>query len=88
MRIATIGTSAITSDFIEEINASDRAVFVGTLSRDLERAKAFTEARGGSCPFTELEDLAASNEVDAVYLGSPNALQRRRPSPASRAAST
>ena len=74
MRIATIGTSAITSDFIEEINASDRAVFVGTLSRDLERAKAFTEARGGSRPFTELEDLAASNEVDAVYLGSPNAL--------------
>ena len=74
MRIATIGTSAITSDFIEEINASDRAVFVGTLSRNLERAKAFTEARGGSRPFTELDDLAASNEVDAVYLGSPNAL--------------
>lgn len=74
LRIATIGTSPITSDFIEEVNARGDAVFVGTLSRDAGRAQAFTSERGGTHPFTVLEDLAASSEVDAVYIGSPNAL--------------
>ena len=74
LRIATIGTSPITSDFIEEVNACEDAVFVGTLSRDAGRAQAFTSERGGTRPFTALEDLAASSEVDAVYIGSPNAL--------------
>ena len=74
LRIATIGTSPITSDFIEAVAASPDAVFVGTLSRDAERARAFTSERAGTLPFTELETLAASDAVDAVYIGSPNAL--------------
>lgn len=74
LRIATIGTSMITDNFIEALNASDRACFVGTLSRDEERARTFTAERGGHTPFTSLDDLCASPEVDAVYLGSPNAL--------------
>ena len=74
LRIATIGTSAITESFISAIDATAGATFVGTLSRAAERAQAFTEAHGGTCFFTKLEDLAASDEVDAVYIGSPNAL--------------
>lgn len=74
LRIATIGTSMITDNLIEALNQSDHAVFVGTLSRDAERAAAFTKEHGGSRPFTSLEELAASDEVDAVYIGSPNAL--------------
>ncbi|OUN88683.1 Gfo/Idh/MocA family protein [[Collinsella] massiliensis] len=74
LRIATIGTSPITSDFIEAVAASPDAVFVGTLSRDAARARAFTAERAGTLPFTELEALAASDAVDAVYIGSPNAL--------------
>lgn len=73
LRIATIGTSMITSDFIEAVTAEAGATFVGTLSRDGGRGRAFTEERGGSHAFTEIADLAASDEVDAVYLGSPNA---------------
>lgn len=74
IRIATIGTSTITSNFIEVVNASPDARFVGTLSRDAGRAARFTGERGGTLPFTELDALAASDEVDAVYIGSPNAL--------------
>ena len=74
LRIATIGTSAITESFIEAIDATDEAVFVGTLSRSEARAREFTESHGGTCPFTEICDLAASDAVDAVYIGSPNAL--------------
>ena len=38
LRIATIGTSPITDNLIEVLNASSEARFVGTLSRDAERA--------------------------------------------------
>lgn len=44
LRIATIGTSMITDDFIQVVNANDQAAFVGTLSRDAERGAAFTAA--------------------------------------------
>lgn len=73
LRIATIGTSMITSDFIEVLNTHERAMFVGTLSRNAERAASFTAEHGGTKSFTSLEELAASSEVDAVYIASPNA---------------
>ena len=73
LRIATIGTSMITDDFIQVVNANDQAVFVGTLSRNAERGAAFTAEHGGERNFTSLDELAAA-AVDAVYIGSPNAL--------------
>ena len=74
LRIATIGTSMITDDFIQVVNANDQAVFVGTLSRNAERGAAFTAEHGGERNFTSLDELAAAADVDAVYIGSPNAL--------------
>ena len=74
LRIATIGTSMITDDFIQVVNANDQAAFVGTLSRDADRGAAFTAERGGERNFTSLDELAAADDVDAVYIGSPNAL--------------
>ncbi|AEB07390.1 oxidoreductase domain protein [Coriobacterium glomerans PW2] len=74
LRIATIGTSMITDNFVEALNANRRAVFVGTLSRDPARAEAFTRQRGGSVAFSSIGELADSAEVDAVYIASPNAL--------------
>ena len=74
LRIATIGTSMITDDFIQVVNANDQAVFVGTLSRNAERGAAFTAEHGGERNFTSLDELAAAAGVDAVYIGSPNAL--------------
>ena len=74
LRIATIGTSMITDDFIQVVNANDQAAFVGTLSRDSDRGAAFTAERGGERNFTSLDELAAAAGVDAVYIGSPNAL--------------
>ena len=74
LRIATIGTSLISDNFLEALAASERAEYVGTYSRDADRAASFTHAHGGSTPFTSIADIAASDEVDAVYIGSPNAL--------------
>lgn len=72
--IATVGTSMITRDFLDVLRQRDDARFIGTCSRDAGRAAAFTAEFGGTVPFTSVEELAASPEVDAVYLGSPNAL--------------
>ncbi len=74
IRIATIGTSGITASMLSALSNVEGAVFVGTLSRNGERAAAFTAEHGGTLPFTSLDELAASGDVDAVYIGSPNAL--------------
>lgn len=74
IRIATIGTSGITACMLDALSHVEGAVFVGALSRDRKRATAFTSEHGGSAPFASLNELTASDEVDAVYIGSPNAL--------------
>ena len=74
IRIATIGTSSISDNLIEVLNANPQATYVGTLSRDASTAEAFTRDHGGTRPFTSLDELAASADIDAVYIGSPNAL--------------
>ena len=60
LRIATIGTSMITDDFIQVVNANDQAAFVGTLSRDADRGAAFTTKHGGERYFTALDELATT----------------------------
>ena len=88
LRIATIGTSMITDDFIQVVNANDQAVFVGTLSRNAERGAAFTAEHGGERNFTSLDELAAAADVDAVYIAAQTHFTTSRPLPASPAAST
>ena len=73
LRIATIGTSPITENFIEVLRANDRAVFAGAQSRDAERAHVFTQEHGGKHGYSSVEELAADSAIDAVYIGSPNA---------------
>lgn len=78
VNIATIGTSLISNDFIEVICANAGATYVGTLSRSAEHAASFTAERGGTHPFTSLDELAGCDEVDAVYIGSPNGLHAKQ----------
>ena len=74
LRIATIGTSMICENFIEALDASPRARFAGTLSRDAARAREFSAAHGSTQSFSDLETLAHAEDVDAVYIASPNAV--------------
>ena len=73
IRLATIGTSPISDNLLEAAREVSDVEYVGTLSRDAGRARAFTEAHGGTRPFTSLEQLASCPDVDAVYVASPNA---------------
>lgn len=72
--IATIGTSMIGDSFIEVLNDNPRARYIGTFSRDAARAEEFTREHGGERPFRSIEDIASAQDIDAVYLGSPNAI--------------
>lgn len=73
IRFATVGTSPITENLIEVIDEHPDAAFVGTVSRDAARGAAFTERHGGERAFPSVEQAAAAPDIDAVYLGSPNA---------------
>ncbi len=74
MRFATIGRSAITERFLDALTHVPDTVYVASYSRKLEDAQAFASAHGATRAFDSLPALAASGEVDAVYIGSPNAL--------------
>lgn len=74
VRIATVGRSAITERFLDALGQVPEAEYVAAYSRKEEDARAFAEAHGAQLAFSSLEELAASDKVDAVYIGSPNAL--------------
>ena len=74
LRIATIGTSGICARFCDALAECEGVELVGTYSRDLDRARSFGGPRGARLFFDDLDALAGSPEVDAVYVASPNAL--------------
>ena len=72
VRFATVGSSGITERFVEALAQVEGARYVGAYSRSLEHARAFGEPRGATLFFDDLAELAASPDVDAVYVASPN----------------
>lgn len=73
IRIATIGTSAITRSLLDAACQVEGIAFIGTCSRSIERAEVFTKEHGGDRAFSSVSEVAACPEVDAVYIASPNA---------------
>lgn len=78
VRVATIGRSHITELFLDALSQVEKATYVAAYSRRFEDAKAFAEAHGASLWFDSLDDLAASDEVDAVYIAAPNGLHAKQ----------
>ncbi|MCL1632070.1 Gfo/Idh/MocA family oxidoreductase [Sporolactobacillus sp. CPB3-1] len=74
MKLATIGTSSITQQFVKAIKKTGRFDYIGAYSRSEEKAKQFSQQYGGSLWFSSLDELATSKEVDVVYCASPNSL--------------
>ncbi len=72
IRLATVGTSAITEKFLAACRRTGRYRLLACCSRTEERAKVFAKAQGFEKTFTSLEEMAADPEIDAVYIASPN----------------
>ena len=73
VRYATIGSSWIADAFIEGAKQSTPGlVLTAVYSRTAERGLAFGEKYGITRVYTDLEELAAAEDIDAVYIASPN----------------
>lgn len=74
IRFATIGTNFVVKWFLEAAAKSSDLLYVASYSREEEKAKAFAEEFGACRYCTDLQELAESKDVDAVYIASPNSL--------------
>lgn len=74
IRFAVIGTNWITQRFIDAAHATGKLKLTAVYSRSLESARAFAEPNQVTLLFDDLQALAESQEIDAVYIASPNSL--------------
>ncbi|WP_016584703.1 Gfo/Idh/MocA family protein, partial [Yersinia pestis] len=74
IRFAVIGTNWITARFVDAAHESGKMKLVAVYSRKLDQAQTFGDDYHVTDCFDNLEALAASDLIDAVYIASPNAL--------------
>ncbi|MCI3921242.1 Gfo/Idh/MocA family oxidoreductase [Paenibacillus sp. TRM 82003] len=74
VRFGIVGTNWITDAFMEAGKEAAGFEATAVYSRTRERADAFGEKHGVTHRYSDLRAFAASNEIDAVYIASPNAL--------------
>lgn len=74
IRIATIGTSAITRRTVAAAGGVPDLQFTTVYSRDAERAAALASDLGLDSSTDDLDALLADQDVDAVYVASPNSV--------------
>lgn len=76
INIAVIGTNWISEKFIQAAQYSNQFQLSAIYSRQLDSAKSFAkEYQASSCSYYDnLDELGADQQVDAVYIASPNSL--------------
>lgn len=72
VRFGIIGTGSITDKFLEAATQAAGFQLAAVYSRSEEKGRDFAARYGCSRVCTSLEELAASKEIDAVYVASPN----------------
>lgn len=72
MKIATIGTSWITDSFIKSSAYVSDAEIIAVYSRDIGKAKKFADEHGIGLYYSSLSEMLDNDEIDAVYIASPN----------------
>lgn len=74
IRYGVIGTGWITGAFIGGAAKAGKLSLAAVYSRTRERGEEFAAKYGAVSVFTDLEEMAKSGEIDAVYIASPNSL--------------
>ena len=72
IRLATVGTSAITEKFLEACRLTGRYAFHTAYSRGQESGEHFARSQGFQKNSTDLQAVAADPAIDAVYIATPN----------------
>lgn len=78
INIGIIGSNFITDRLIEGAKLVSDVNIAGIYSRTEERAKEFANKHRIKYTYTNLEEMAKSDLIDAVYIASPNALHSRQ----------
>ncbi|MGV2942093.1 Gfo/Idh/MocA family protein [Mesobacillus sp. LC4] len=74
VRFGVVGTNWITEAFIKGASHHQDFQLGAVYSRTEDRAANFAEKFGVDTIFTDLEEMAKSDAIDAVYLASPNSM--------------
>ncbi len=73
LRVGILGCGTIAAKIADSLKGNKKAVIAGVASRERNKAKKFAAAH---CPdakvFTGYEKLAASDEIDLIYIATPN----------------
>ena len=72
LRWGVIGPGEIAGDFTDALHAHTDQRVVAVASRSLDRAEAFARAHGVGSAFDSAEAMAASPDVDVVYVATPH----------------
>ena len=73
MKYAIIGTGWIAKAFADGVKIAEGLSPYAIYSRTREKGEDFARLTGAEKVFTNLEEMACSDEIDAVYIASPNA---------------
>ena len=72
IRFGVVGTNFITDCVIAGAREDERFELAAVYSRTRERGEEFAAKHNIPHIFTSLEEMAASDKVDAIYIASPN----------------
>lgn len=76
VRLASIGSSSVSEWFLDEVKRAEGIQLSAVYSRDLNRAEEFARKHGAEKWYDSLEILAVDDNIDAVYIASPNYAHR------------
>jgi predicted dehydrogenase len=74
INFGTVGTGWITSTFIEAAQLSKQLNLTSVYSRSEEKARLVADTYNASDVFTDIEEMAKSEKIEAVYIASPNSV--------------
>lgn len=78
IRFGVIGSNWITDSFLQAMNEVEGCRLNAVYSRTEERARQFAEKHDAPYWFSDLPAMLSSNQVDAVYIASPNAFHAQQ----------
>ena len=74
IRFGIIGTNVISDSFIEAGKNLENFQVTAVYSRTSDRAVTFAKKHNITNTYTDITEMASNNEIDAVYVASPNSL--------------
>jgi predicted dehydrogenase len=74
MKIGTIGTNFIVTNFIEAARKTGKAEIAACYSRDAETAAAFAKKHGIPKTYSDRDAFLREKDLDFIYVASPNSL--------------